>query len=264
VTTPVSITWWGHATTTIDMGGRRILTDPVLTRRVGHLSRVAGPVPSPNALQADVAVVSHLHHDHLHVPSLRLLGPTVRIVAPAGTADALKRPAPGLADRVEEVVEGDVVDVGGVRIRAVAALHDGRRSPVSRYHGPALGFVLEVDDLSVWFAGDTGLFAGMRELASVDVAVVPVGGWGPTLGPTHLDPAEAAEAVRRVGARDAVPVHYGTFWPTGLRHVRPAGFLQHFPDPGERFSAELLALLPGARAHVLDHGETATIPGPDS
>lgn len=255
-----SVTWWGHATTTIELAGCRILTDPVLTRRVAVLTRTAGPVPASSALLADVAVVSHLHHDHLHVPSLRLLAPFVRIVAPAGTAAALRRSSPRLARRVEEVEVGDEVEVEGVRLIAVAAHHDGRRSNVSRHHAPALGFVAERDGVRVWFAGDTGLFDAMTDLAPVDVAIVPVGGWGPTLGPTHCDPAEAAEAVRRVGARDAVPVHYGTFWPMGLRHVHPGGFARHFADAGTRFAAELAAASPQARAHVLAHGATVTLP----
>jgi L-ascorbate metabolism protein UlaG (beta-lactamase superfamily) len=266
VTGSVSVTWWGHATATIEVAGRRILTDPVLTGRVAHLSRVAGPLPTPTALQADVAVVSHLHHDHLHVPSLRLLPPTVRIVGPVGTASVLTRSAPELARRVEEVAVGDVVEVGDVRVLVVAALHDGRRSPMSRHQGPALGFVAESDEHSsrVWFAGDTGLFPAMADIGPVDVAVLPVGGWGSTLGPTHLDPVDAAEAVRRVGARDAVPVHYGTFWATGLRRVRPASFQQHFADAGARFATELLTLCPHATAHVIAHGVTATIPGGES
>lgn len=262
----MSITWWGHATTTIELGGRRILTDPVLTRRLAHLSRIGGPVPGTGALRADAVVISHLHLDHLHVPSLAMLGEDVPIVAPNGTVRALSRAAPELARRVEEVEPGDTVDLAGVRLRAVTAAHDGRRSPVSRYRGPALGFVLGCagDDRvpgQVWFAGDTGLFAAMTDLRPVDVAVVPVGGWGPSLGPTHLDPAQAAEAVRRVGARDAVPIHYGTFWPTGLRRLHPAGFRRQFTDPGARFARELNSSCPGVRAHVIEPGQTVCIPG---
>jgi L-ascorbate metabolism protein UlaG (beta-lactamase superfamily) len=254
-----AITWWGHATTTIELDGVRVLTDPVLTRRVAHLARVLGPIPAAAACVADVAVVSHLHHDHLHVPSLRLLPPWVRIIGPAGSVAALRRSSPRLARRVDEVVPGDVIELGTVRLLAVAAHHDGRRSAVSRHSGPALGFVVE-GSARVWFAGDTGLFQGMAAIGPVDVAVVPVGGWGSTLGPTHLDPEQAAEAVRRVGARDAVPIHYGTLWPMGLRQLRPAGYEQHVPHAGRRFATQLHQLCPDVRAHVLLHGETVTLP----
>ncbi len=81
-------------------------------------------------------MISHLHHDHLHVPSLRLLSADVRVIAPHGTARALRRTAGDLAARGEEVVPGDVVEAGGVRVRAVPAHHGGRRSPVSRHRAP--------------------------------------------------------------------------------------------------------------------------------
>jgi L-ascorbate metabolism protein UlaG (beta-lactamase superfamily) len=261
----VSVTWWGHATTTITLAGRRILTDPVFTPRLAHLSRIGGPSPPDEAAAADIAVVSHLHFDHLHVPSLRTLDPRMRIVAPQGTARILVRAAPAFSSRVDEVVPGDVVDLGGVVIRAVPAAHDGRRHPMAHHGGPALGFVIDTgveDPTRVWFAGDTGLFACMSDLWPVDVAVVPVGGWGPTLGPTHLDPAQAAEAVRRVGANDSIPIHYGTFWPAGLRSLNPRVFQERFVEPGTRFAAALRDCCPTSTAHLLKAGGTATVADP--
>jgi L-ascorbate metabolism protein UlaG (beta-lactamase superfamily) len=251
-----SVTWWGHATTTIEVGGVRVLTDPVLTGRIAHLRRIGGPTPAAEARTAHVVVVSHLHHDHLHVPSLRLLATTTRIVAPVGAAAALRRWDSGLAIRVEEVDVGESVDVDGVRLLAVPAHHEGRRSPVSRHSGPAMGFMVSNDAVSVWFAGDTGLFDGLADIGPADVAVVPVGGWGPTLGDTHLDPRQAAEAVRRIGAADAVPIHYGTFWPIGLREAWPNGITRHFSSPGKAFADALGSVAPQSTAHVLLHGET--------
>ena len=254
-----AITWWGHATTTIEVAGVRVLTDPVLTGRIAHLRRIGGPLPGVAACDADVVVVSHLHHDHLHVPSLRLLARTTRIVAPVGAAAALRGADRSLAIRIEEVDVGEIVDVGGLRLLAVPAHHEGRRSPVSRHTGPAMGFLLSSAEVAVWFAGDTGLFDGLADIGPVDVAVVPVGGWGPTLGDTHLDPAQAAEAVRRVKAADAVPIHYGTFWPAGLREAWPNGIARHFSSPGKAFAEELGRVRPEVSAHVLDHGATVAI-----
>ena len=265
MSTGASITWWGHSTTTIALGPVRILTDPVFTLRVAHLSRIGGPLPTEEAADADVAVVSHLHFDHLHLPSLRKLSPEVRIVAPVGTARALARAAPAISRRVEEVAPGEAVDVDGVVIRAVRAAHDDRRSPLSRYCAPPLGFIIEAgseNPTRVWFAGDTGLFTGMSDFRPVDVAVIPIGGWGPTLGPTHLDPTQAAEAVRRVGAKDAVPVHFGTFWPLGLRYISRLSFRQRFVEPGPRFAAALAACCPTSTAHLLEVGKTATVHDP--
>ena len=250
------ITWWGHASCTIELGGMRVLTDPVLTHRVAHLSRPGRPDPAPAAARADLVVVSHLHADHLHLPSLRRLDPATRLVVPVGAAALLRGHVPATA--IDEVDVGGEVSIGGIRLRAVRAEHDGRRLPGSRHHGPALGFVLEAGRTSVWFAGDTGLFDAMPEIGPVDVALIPVGGWGPTLGPEHLDPVQAAEAVRRVGARHAVPIHWGTLWPAGLRRVAPGQFARKCLAPGGEFAAAV----PGTvRAHVLEPGESVEITG---
>lgn len=251
----MKVTWWGHATCTVTLAGVRVLTDPVFTARVAHLRRVVAPPPTHSA-DADVAVVSHLHADHLHLPSLRRLSPTTRVVAPHGTAGVLARRLPGLAARVEEVGAGQSIQVGDVQIAGTAAWHDGRRLPGSRHRGPALGFLLRAPGSLVWFAGDTGLFDAMGDIGPIDVALVPVGGWGPTLGRHHLDPEQAAEAVRRVGARYAIPIHYGTFWPTGLRAVAPEQFRRKCVDPGRRFAA---ALGTAAQPHVLVPGSSVEI-----
>lgn len=249
--TRVSLTWWGHATTTIEIEGVRLLTDPVLTRRLGHLSRIQGTKPGARAREADVVLVSHLHGDHLHIPSMRRVSPSAYVIGPRGSNAVL----PSDASQVREVAPGDVVEHDGLTIRAVRADHDARRHPRSRISGDALGFIIEYDGRRIWFAGDTALFDGMAEFASVDLAVVPIGGWGPTLPPDkHLDPEQAAEAVRLVEARYAVPMHYATFWPTGLRHVHRPSFRRLFVEPAERFERAIAAT--GAEARVLQVGET--------
>lgn len=247
------ITWWGHATATIELAGLTVLTDPVLTDRVAFLRRY-GPTPPPSAAVADVAIVSHLHGDHPHLPSVRRLPTRVRLIAPGGAGPLLA----GIQRPVQEVIPGQVVELSpDVRLTAVHAEHDDRRHPWSRHSGPALGFVLSGEGKNVWFAGDTGLFDGMADLAPIDTAIIPVGGWGPTLGPHHLDPDQAAEAVARVGARDAVPIHYGTLWPRGMRPLAPSVFQAKCRAPGRRFAAALTDS--PIRTHVLAHGQSVEI-----
>jgi L-ascorbate metabolism protein UlaG (beta-lactamase superfamily) len=134
------------------------------------------------------------------------------------------------------------------------AFHDGRRLPWSRYHGPALGFRIACGVHSVWYSGDTGSQLDFGTIEAVDLALVPVGGWGHSLGDEHLDPEQAADAVSAVGARWAVPVHWGTFFPRGLALVARRTHQRMFVTPGERFAdamrgrgTEAIVLAPGQR-----------------
>lgn len=251
---PVEITWWGHATCTIEDSGVRLLTDPLFVRRFAHLRRRRGELPGPDAAVADVVLISHLHSDHLHLPSLARVAPGARVVVPRGSVRSvpglrLLRRARGL--RITEVVAGDEVRVGGVRVRAVPALHDGRRLPLGPHRSPALGYVVE-GAARTYFAGDTGLFDDMAlAVGPVDVALLPVGGWGPYLGHGHLDAGRAAQALTRLRPRAAVPVHYGTYWPIGMDGVRP----HEFHAPGEEFVRKAAMVAPEVVVHRLAHGE---------
>ncbi|MER7760432.1 MBL fold metallo-hydrolase [Streptomyces sp. NPDC097619] len=251
---PVGITWWGHATCTVEDSGVRLLTDPLFGRRLAHLRRRRGAVPPPEAAVADAVLVSHLHADHLHLPSLARLATGTRLLLPRNA----RRAVPGLARLVRErglsvteLAPGDAAAVGGVRVRAVSARHDGRRLPFGPQRSPALGFVVE-GSARTYFAGDTGLFEGMAaEVGPVDVALLPVGGWGPYLGPGHLDARGAAGALAELAPAAAVPVHYGTFWPVGMDAVRP----HEFHAPGAEFVRHAGRLAPGVAVHRLDQGE---------
>ena len=249
---PVEITWWGHATCTIEDSDTRVLTDPLFARRLAHLRRRRGAVPPPEAHRADLALVSHLHADHLHLSSLGSLAPGTRLLVPRGALRAV----PGLRRlrqlRIDEMSPGDQTMVGDLVVRAVPARHDGRRLPVGPHRSPALGYVVE-GEARTYFAGDTGLFESMaEEVGPVDVALLPVGGWGPFLGEGHLDAGRAAEALARLAPRSAVPVHYGTYWPIGMDSVRP----HEFHAPGDEFVRLAGEHAPQVAVHRLEHGES--------
>ncbi|MER6799902.1 MBL fold metallo-hydrolase, partial [Amycolatopsis mediterranei] len=203
-----SLRFLGHSTVRLNLGGRVLLTDPVLTARVGGLVRVV-PVPDPGAYAGvDLVLLSHLHGDHLHLPSLELLGADTRIVVPRGAGSWLTKKG---FRNVEEIAPGETLTDGSLTITATEAVHSGHRWGPRLTHGPqspALGHLIEGDGNTIYNAGDTDLFDGMRDLGPVDIALLPVWGWGPTLGPGHLDPARAAQAAALVQARAAVPVHW--------------------------------------------------------
>jgi L-ascorbate metabolism protein UlaG (beta-lactamase superfamily) len=252
----VRITWWGHATTTVEANDTRLLTDPVLTYRIGHLRRRRGPVPGPEAADCDAVLVSHLHIDHLHLASLRLVSPRAAFVVPRGTARLIQQQCgPSFGDRCIEVAPRETVRIGGLDVTAVSAHHDGRRGPWTSLQAPALGYRIDGSP-SVWFAGDTDLYDELAvEVGQVDLALVPVGGWGPNLGPGHLDPGRAVEATRLVGASAVVPVHFGTFWPVGCDWLRPDLFL----PPGAQFAAGMALTDPDVRVDLLVPGESTEV-----
>jgi L-ascorbate metabolism protein UlaG (beta-lactamase superfamily) len=246
----MKITWWGHATVAIADGGTTVLTDPVLRNRLAHLRRRRGPTPRPAA--PDAVLLSHLHADHCDLVSLRALPRGTKLIVPEGAGGFLRDK---LGDRdVVELAVGHEVVVGALRIEAVPASHDGSRLPHSSVRAAAVGYKL-TGSRTAWFAGDTGLFDEMKDIGPVDLALIPVWGWGWSLGPGHLDPGRAAEALRLVNPGLAVPIHWGTLWPIGCARVRPDRFLR----PGDEFAARASQTAPRTDVRVLAPGESLSL-----
>lgn len=243
-----SVLYVGHSTVLIELDGVRLLTDPLLRTRVVHLRRDSKI--DLGALQPlDAVVVSHAHRDHLDLPSLRRLDRDTTAVIPRGLGRAVKRLG---FERVVELVAGESIALGEVELQATRAQHDDRRG-LGWLRGAALGYVVN-GSRRIYFAGDTALFPQMEGLVpDLDLALIPIWGWGPTLGRgEHLDPASAAQALRLLRPRIAVPIHWGTYRPLhhGLR--REPDFLR---DPAEAFVREAATAAPGVEVRVLKPGE---------
>jgi L-ascorbate metabolism protein UlaG (beta-lactamase superfamily) len=241
----VRITYIGHATLLIELDGLRILTDPLLRDRLGPLRR-HGPSPDAATLRGlDAVLISHAHPDHFDRPSIRLVADAARFVVPAGLGARARRLAPGAI--ITETHAGAATDIGGLRVTAVRARH-WRWPATPRVR--TLGFLLE-GSLGVYFAGDTGVFPEMEHLRGrVDVALLPIGRWGPHRGPNRLEPASAARVAHLVGARIAIPVHWGTFYPRGFERLWP----RPLREPPERFVAAAAREAPGVDVRVLHPG----------
>jgi L-ascorbate metabolism protein UlaG (beta-lactamase superfamily) len=232
----------------IELGGVRLLTDPVLRSWLGHLRRHGAAVDPAIGERLDAVLLSHLHLDHLDLPSLRSLDPGVRLLVPRGAGDFVRRAGFANAD---ELAAGDIVDVNGLSVAATRAVHAGGRGPLGPVADP-IGFVVR-GERSVYFAGDTDLFPEMAELApGLDVALLPVWGWGPTLGGGHLDPDAAARAAALLRPRIAIPIHWGTLYPRGLARWRP----DPLRDPPRRFAAQVAEVTPEVEVRVLEPGES--------
>ncbi len=270
------IAFMGHATVVIELDGVRLLTDPLLRNRVAHLRRQTPPVDRERIAGTDAVLLSHLHRDHLDLASLRLLGRDVPLLAPSGAGAWLGRRG---FTHVSELRIGEAAHVGPLAVNAVKAQHDGRRHPGGR-RAETLGYLVR-GSRTIYFAGDTELFDGMAELGGaggepaervsdresqprvsgasrLDVALVPVAGWGPRLGPGHMDPLQAARAVALLAPRLAIPIHWGALLPLGgaRRHRN----LLH--DPPRLFARHAARLAPEVEVRILAPGQEMTLTGP--
>ncbi|HEU0012699.1 MAG TPA: MBL fold metallo-hydrolase [Longimicrobium sp.] len=260
------ITWIGHATFLVQLGGLNLLTDPVFAARASPL-RWMGPrrfVPPGVALDAlppiDAVLLSHDHYDHLDSWSVRRLaerfGAGLRWISPLGYRAWLAKRG---AETVTELDWWDATtldgDAGGVTVTCAPAQHWTRRttSPVNaRLWG---SFALRAQGgRAVYFGGDSGWFRGYRDigerLGPFDAVVLPIGAYDPRwfMAPAHMNPEEAVRAYGGLGGRGAfVAMHWGTFRLTDEDPLEPPVRLRRaWADAG----------LPPEDARVLRHGET--------
>lgn len=253
------LTWLGHSTVLLEVGDVRVLADPLLRRHAAPLRR-AWPRPDPSLGQAlDAVLLSHLHLDHADVRSLRALPEGTPVISTPANVEWVRRKGltgVGLAVGERRELPGDVV------VTTVPAVH-GTHRPMRHRPNDAVGHLVETPGTTVWLVGDTGPGDFLDEVPAaslrgrVDVAVVPVWGWGSRLGEEHLDPDEAARTCARVGAEVAVPVHWGTFHVPGLSRL-PRGW---FGSPGPRFVEVLEEHAPGCRGVLLPPGGSVELPG---
>ncbi len=250
------ITYVGHGTVLIESAGRRLLTDPLLRRWAGPLRRYTA-LPGPDVTgNLDAILLSHLHIDHVDVGSLRLLDRRTPVIVPAPGATTLGRL--GFSD-VREVATGDVVRFGPVTVEATPARHVVKRYPMLPV-SDGVGFLVSGGH-SVYYAGDTGPFTEMADIARLlDVALLPISGWGPTLNADeHLTPLAAARCLGLLQPALTVPVHWGTYYPPAMSRLWRGDPRR----PALSYARYARVLSPGVAVRILEPGGAVEL-GPDS
>ncbi|MGW2195080.1 MBL fold metallo-hydrolase, partial [Streptosporangium sp. NPDC001682] len=225
--TDAVLTWVGHATYVVQIGGLTILTDPVWARKIpGTRPRLTPPgVAWADLPRIDAVVISHNHYDHLDAPTVRRLPRSTPVLVPAGLRSWFTRRG------FRHVIELDWWEsgwVGGVRFDFVPAHHWSRRTVWDTCRTLWGGWVIASDDQTIYFAGDTGYgerFAqiGARYPGGIDLALMPVGAFEPRwfMKAAHVDPAQAVRACQDVGARRMATMHWGTFVLSGESLLAP-------------------------------------------
>ncbi|WP_419758001.1 MBL fold metallo-hydrolase [Acidisoma sp.] len=218
-----AVTFIGHSTFLIRVGGLTILTDPVFSERCSPVSW-AGPKRArppgrdfAGLPRIDLLLISHNHYDHMDLPSLRAIRrrDNPQVVTPLGNAVHLAKA--GL-DRVHELDWWQSTELSeGIRVTATPARHFSSRTLRDRNHSLWSGFMLDIAGHRLFFAGDSGAGGHWTEigqrLGAPDLALLPIGAYEPRsiMAPVHMNPAEAVAAHRALGAAHSVGMHFGTF-----------------------------------------------------
>ncbi|OPC78321.1 Zn-dependent hydrolase [Embleya scabrispora] len=217
----VSAVWYGHATTLVEIEGRRVLFDPVWSDRVSP-SQLVGPrrmhplpVPLATLPTVDAVVISHDHYDHLDRATVRALTATqtAPFLVPLGIGAHLERwNVP--ADRIIELDWEEDATVAGLRFTATAARHFSGRT--LRRNDTLWGsWVVAGAERRVFYAGDSGYFDGYARIGAAhgpfDLTLMPIGAYSPSWPDIHMNPEEAVTAHLDLGGRVLLPVHWATF-----------------------------------------------------
>jgi N-acyl-phosphatidylethanolamine-hydrolysing phospholipase D len=209
-----TITWIGHSTVLIQVDGYNIITDPIFGNLSVNKRKVAPGISLENLPPIDAVLISHNHYDHLDQKSLQGLKGKPTVFVGRETGDLVR------SWGIENVVELDwwqEHDLNGLTIAFLPAQHWSMRMPWNRNEMLWGSWLVKGSQKTFYFAGDTGYFPDFvtigQKYPSIDVALLPIGAFAPRwfMRPHHMSPEDAGKAFLDLGAKNLLPVHYGTF-----------------------------------------------------
>lgn len=226
-----ALTWIGHASFLVQLGGKSALIDPVMSERLSSVVRrnVAPGLDWPALPKIDVVLVTHNHRDHMDAPTLKHLGPAPVYVVPAGLGTWFDRA--GLC-RIVEMDWWQEEEIEGLHVTFVPAQHWSRRGLTDMNESWWGGYVIERGGLRVYHSGDTAWFEGFSLIGDrcgpIQAAMLPIGAYAPRwfMRPQHMDPGDAIRAFRALGAEKLVAMHWGTFKLTDEHLAEPPELLR--------------------------------------
>lgn len=257
----MKITYIGHATLLLELGGATILTDPNFDPKLGRiLPRVSPPGIALEKLpKLDAVLVTHAHADHLSFDSLERLPRTTPLFAPPVIAKWLRRLG---HEHATDLAPGSTAKVCDVTIHAASATHKGNRYGFDKWRAAANMYLLDAGE-TIFFAGDTALVDDTHTLVErvlwqtgrqLDLALLPIG-YAPWFKPGfrrgHLTHEDALELFERLRARMFVPYHWGTF-----HHVTSTAH-----DAIRRLRERLTAHHLASAVRILEPGESLEMAG---
>ncbi len=251
----LGVTFIGHSSFLLQICGRKLLVDPVFTKRLVVLRRQRRAGLRIEELPPiDAVLLTHAHMDHLSKRSLRgvlratvkLRGMAPEVVVPVGVEDLVARMG---FSRVHTLQWWQQSQVAGLRITLTPCQHWGARMLKDHHRGFG-GYVVEGAGHSLYHSGDTAYFGGFGEIGRrlhPQVALLPIGAYSPdSYRSVHTSPEEAVKGFLETGAETMIPMHYGTF-----RLGR-----EPMDEPLKRLVAEAQRLRLTDRVRVLGEGET--------
>jgi L-ascorbate metabolism protein UlaG (beta-lactamase superfamily) len=251
----LGVTFIGHSSFLLQVHGRKLLVDPVFSKRLIVLRRQRHPGVMVEELPPiDVVLLTHAHMDHLDMASLRrviratrkLTGRTPEVVVPRGVEDLVERLG---FSKIHGLAWWEQIEVQGLKVTMTPCKHWGARMFRDTHRGYG-GYVVEGGGQSVYHSGDTAYFDGFSEIGAKlkpEVALLPIGAYFPdTYRSVHTSPEEAVRGFVELGAQQMVPMHYGTF-----RLGR-----EPMEEPLQRLEAEGERLGIKEKIKILAEGET--------